>query len=305
VIGSESVSGKFKLSNEGNAPLIFGEPQVSCGCTVATIQPNHLEPGQSADLEFTLNMPAARTKLNKNITVTSNDPKVPQLSLELTADFVPLYEFTPLTFFANLRDGKGTNASVRLTRNDGKNINVPRVEPSKPWIKADIKRTDANTLDISLEIGPENGAIGRIAEFVGVYTPEREEPIAILQILGRILGELVIEPDQLFWSVTNPDQMKFEPFTTRTLMVQASDPSKDFRIEGVTSTIPELAVSIAKVGKMYQLEAKLDRIPSTTRQGKIVVQTTNSTQQQLEVPVVIYVPVALSEQLAPKPASQK
>jgi hypothetical protein len=304
VLGAESVTGKFKLTNEGDAPLKFGEPRVSCGCTVASIKPASLEPGQSADLEFTLTMPAARVRLNKEITVLSNDPEKPELTLRLTGDYIPRYEITPPAFNVDIRDGEATNLIAHLTRIDGKDLNVEKLESSKPWIKADIKHRGTNWIDIALTLKP-HGQPRRLFEFVSVYSPETNVPVAMVQVLGRIVGDVAINPDSLFWSLTDTNQLSNEAFTTRNLSITASAPGKELEVKSATSSIPELKVTGRKVGNGYQLTAKLDRVPNNTFQGKVVVITTDPKQPILEVPITIYVPQTLAKQLAGTPASPK
>src|SRR5262245_29448273 len=72
VSGLENVSGKFKFTNTGTDVLKFEEPKPSCGCTVAKIVPQSLNPGETAELDFKVALGTARGRLAKHITVRSN-----------------------------------------------------------------------------------------------------------------------------------------------------------------------------------------------------------------------------------------
>src|ERR1051325_167883 len=69
--GMENVSGKFKFTNSGTDVLKFEEPKTSCGCTVAKIVPQSLNPGETAELDFKVALGTARGRLAKHITVRS------------------------------------------------------------------------------------------------------------------------------------------------------------------------------------------------------------------------------------------
>jgi len=66
----ETVTGSFTFRNTGNAVLKLDKPVTSCDCTVASVKPESLQPGEKGELTFSLNMPSVRSVLEKHITVT-------------------------------------------------------------------------------------------------------------------------------------------------------------------------------------------------------------------------------------------
>src|SRR6266853_4605793 len=76
-----SISGKFSFRNAGDGVLKVQKPDPSCGCTVAKVQPDTLNPGTKGELVFTLDLTNARGAIEKLITVPSNDPLHPKLLL--------------------------------------------------------------------------------------------------------------------------------------------------------------------------------------------------------------------------------
>ena len=81
-----SVSGIFKFQNTGDGVLKLEPPKPSCGCTVAEVKPDTLPPGATGELPFSLNLGYYRGNLEKHITVKSNDPKTPEVSLGIKVD---------------------------------------------------------------------------------------------------------------------------------------------------------------------------------------------------------------------------
>src|ERR1043166_6995333 len=84
----DSVTGTFTFQNAGTGELKVGKPQPSCGCTVASVKPEVLKPGEKGELVFKVNIGGARGTLEKHITVPSNDPQSPKVSLSIKANIV-------------------------------------------------------------------------------------------------------------------------------------------------------------------------------------------------------------------------
>src|SRR5438067_5992772 len=120
----ETVSGTFNFQNVGDAALKMGKPTTSCGCTVAGVKPEVLQPGEKGELSFTLNLGRNRAVLEKQITVDSNDPDNPKIALSVRAEYIPLYEVGPVSFYLSIRQGESTNLTAHVTRTDGKPFHV-------------------------------------------------------------------------------------------------------------------------------------------------------------------------------------
>ena len=68
----ENVSGTFKYKNVGDAVLKLEAPKPSCGCTIAGLKPDTLNPGETGELAFTFNLGRSRVVMEKRIAVKSN-----------------------------------------------------------------------------------------------------------------------------------------------------------------------------------------------------------------------------------------
>src|SRR5205823_13684296 len=135
-----TISGVFKFKNAGDAVLKIEQPKPSCGCTVAGLKKDTLEPGENGEISFTLNLGRYKTHLEKHITVNSNDAQTPQVSLTVKGDYTPLYDIAPMSLAANIpQGGKETNQFITITRTDGKPLPALKIQPSKPWITAKLK----------------------------------------------------------------------------------------------------------------------------------------------------------------------
>lgn len=293
----ETVTGTFRFSNEGDGVLKIQPPHTSCGCTVASLQPDTLAPGESGVLEFTLSLGLTRATLEKLITVSSNDPQSPEISLLVKADYTPLYEVTPMILSPSLpRNGVATNLIVTLARTDGEPLRIRKLEPSKPWITASLEPAengDKNTARIRVGVRSD-GSPRRFNEYVHVYEVDRtNSPVTMIYVYGQVLGDLTLAPEAMYWSLTKPAEPKSEPaeaVITRRVMIRAVD-GKAFELRNPKSTLADLKVELLpkEGGTAYELVATLAAFPGRSLAGNVTFDTSVTTQPKVEVPFVVHV----------------
>jgi uncharacterized cupredoxin-like copper-binding protein len=78
----------FKFKNTGKGILEVKNVSTSCGCTVALISSKKLDPGKEGTLRVELDTKNREGKINRNITIQSNDPKEPNKALIIFADII-------------------------------------------------------------------------------------------------------------------------------------------------------------------------------------------------------------------------
>ncbi len=79
----------FEFTNVGEDKLIISNVGTSCGCTGAMIgEKKEYLPGESGKVKVTFNTQGRSGRVDKTITVTSNDAKNPNKTLTITADIV-------------------------------------------------------------------------------------------------------------------------------------------------------------------------------------------------------------------------
>ena len=226
------------------------------------------------------------------ITVTCNDPQTPKTMLTVKADYTPLYDITPVSFNLSIRKGESTNVSVRVTRTDGKKINVTKIQPSQSWIEAKFEpgapsATDATneTVKVSATLKPE-GSPRYFSELVNVYTDNQDQqPAFTVTLFGRLIGDLTLTPESLYWPITDPEKVA----TTRRIIVRSMLPDKTLELKNMTSTLQDLNVesSTKDNGKTYEIIAKLANVPGHTTNGFIHFDTNVPSQPKVDIPVII------------------
>jgi hypothetical protein len=292
-----TVSGVFTFKNTGDGVLKVEPPRTSCGCTVAGLKPDILQPGETGELAFTLHLGQVKTQFDKRIIVKSNDPQTPEVSLALKADYTPLYEIKPLTLAPQLAFGVNeTTQFTTVTRTDGKSLRLARLDASQPWITATVEpgaTAEEGTARVRVTVQRE-GQPRRFNEFVHVYAAgQTNAPVSSISIYGQFMGEVALSPESLYWSVsdaatTAPERPEAQ--VTRRVAIRSSDGGK-LALKNPHSTIQGLKVELVptEVGKSYELVARLEEVPASTVSGKVSFETSVAAQPLVEVPVVVHV----------------
>ncbi len=86
VIEGIAVAHTFVLKNVGDDVLEISGVRSSCGCTTADLATTSIDPGSSVDLDVLVDTAGFSGTISKSITVYSNDPDRPALSLRIMGD---------------------------------------------------------------------------------------------------------------------------------------------------------------------------------------------------------------------------
>jgi len=287
-----TVSGIFKFKNVGDAVLKMEPPKPSCGCTAAEVKPNTLPPGTAGEIPFTLNLGFYRGNIEKHISVRSNDPLTPDVSLTIRVDYTPLFELTPMTLSPYLAFGMNeTNAFTTLMRTDGKPLQIERLEGSQPWITATVEPDgQGNETNARIRVAiKRDGAPRHFNEYVRVYTADQSNsPASSLYLYGEVMGEVSLTPEALYWSLT-ADTNAVQPVIQH-VVIRSAD-GQPLEIKNPQSTIKGISMELVpkEDGKAYELIARLDEVPTTTVSGKVTFETSVAAQSRMELPVIVNV----------------
>ena len=102
----------FQVRNKGTAPLALSSVATSCGCTSATLDVNTIPPGGSGPLEVVMDTHGERGPGTRTITLSSNDPRQPTSTLEITYDVERLLNLD--RSYAHLSTSQGTDRVERF-----------------------------------------------------------------------------------------------------------------------------------------------------------------------------------------------
>ena len=291
----QSVTGTFTFHNAGDGELKVQKPAPSCGCTVAGVKPDVLKPGEKGELVFTVTLGAARGQMEKHINVPSNDPQSPTVNLAIKVAVQQIYEVNPgMIQVGDIQLGATTNVTVQVRRTDGKKLSITKTEVTGDLVQARIEPGD-NDQDAKLVVEFKgNGTPRRFGDQVKLFMDGAEQPSSIITVAGRLMGEVDVQPEQLFWGVTDPERWPGsypEMMTTRKVSITSGQNQKPLEITNATSSLKEVSLEVIPVekGKSYSLVAKLAEAPKETTNGTISFDTNIPSQPKVVIPVRINV----------------
>lgn len=78
----------FKLTNEGNTPLVIRAVSTTCGCTIAQLSKKVIAPGETITISAKFDTKGREGMQQKAIDVVTNAPNAPHIKLWILADIV-------------------------------------------------------------------------------------------------------------------------------------------------------------------------------------------------------------------------
>jgi hypothetical protein len=144
--------GKIVLKNIGNDTLRILSVQPQCGCTAVKQPKQFLLPGQSDIVELEFNAAGYRGKVEKHVTITTNDPTSQNVSVKLLIDVQEILQ--PLSGSSMLWIN---NAIIGKPRVD--TIKVKNVSGSTLTIRGDSVSSSALTIKIEKKILQPNDTV--------------------------------------------------------------------------------------------------------------------------------------------------
>jgi uncharacterized YccA/Bax inhibitor family protein len=91
-VTEEGFNYTFTVKNLGDRPLKINKVTTSCGCTLATIDSDSIDPGEVAGLHVSFNPSFMKEEIrggvSRTIFVKSNDPENPDIEIKIKANVV-------------------------------------------------------------------------------------------------------------------------------------------------------------------------------------------------------------------------
>ena len=194
----------FRLPNRGGAELRVEHVKSSCGCTVAVVSERDIPPGAEGRIAVTLDTARLAGRTTKPVSVYTNDPDAPVVSLSLTGQVTADLVVTPSPLYlGHVRRGDAARHEVMITPGrPGAAYTVERVEHTNPAIRARLERRDdgpGQRLLVELDPGLP---LGRFNETLTLHPTSPREPAIALSVLGSVEGDLIVLPPQVTFGVT-------------------------------------------------------------------------------------------------------
>ena len=173
--------GKIVLSNTGNDTLRIYSVQPSCGCTTVRQPKGILLPFESDVAEVEFNSTGYRGKVEKHITIITNDPLSQNVFVKLIADVKEEIECTShssLIWLGNIILGKTFVQETSIKNISDHKIKIKNFTTSSPAINVKLEKKMLNpddTLDVQVTVKPDKLGYGN--DHFTIETDSKNQPL--------------------------------------------------------------------------------------------------------------------------------
>jgi hypothetical protein len=224
-------------------------------------------------------------KLEKIITVSSNDPQTPKLQLKVAGTVERIAGFEPNRInLEKVLTGTTTTKTVEIFAKDPEKFQITKLTASDPEsFKAEtITENGKPAVKVTFTAGDKEKAFsGRITAETNLSSPKQID----LYVFGKVSSDLVLDKEYAFFNPIDPKN----PSTVELRVSSLS--AKPFKLTKVEDSSGSIQGTFAKKGKDWLVTLKLIKEPQDPR-GKFKLVTDRKDQPRLEVFYVINKPGA-------------
>jgi len=287
VLQTHPVEQDFVLTNDGDAPLRTEGAELTGSLRVDPF-PSEVPPGTSVTIHVRL---AAGTlgPFSEEVRLQLNDPIMPQLTLTLRGEVVPLVQVLPHPLVALIGPrGVRTQNAVDIVNHLAEPVRVLSVDVPNDRVSAELGTVEAGRryrLTLTLN---DRGAAGRELVPILVHTDSSTIPVVRLVAATFVRERVYTFPDAIdLGAVPLADWKGGNPSLTQTLMIYQTG-GTNFEAT-LSSDVPGLIIEAVRGPAADRWQATISLHPSAaavgTIRGTITVRTNDPAFPILTVPV--------------------
>jgi len=245
-----------------------------------------IPPGGEGKIDVTFKTGSGRGgKLEKTITVTTNDPAQQTVSLKVSTEVKVVLAAEPNRLsFGQIKKGGEAVRYAALTGSYKESVKITSVESNNQYLKVDtnlkgFENDKQKQIRVSLRPGMK---IGRFNERVILHTDHKAVKDLTLYVMGEIVGNIVVTPNFLHFGMFEHGKS-----VERLITVRATA-DNTFKVLEIKSTVPEVVTGLETVqpGKEYRIRATLkENFTGDILRGQLLIKTNDKDQGMIEVNV--------------------
>jgi len=281
----DQVNHLFRFTNQGGRDLRIESVKTSCGCTAAVISAEVTAPGSEGTIRATFDTSKFFGEKVKQITVHSNDPLQPVVTLTLQGEILVEVEVEPAQLYlGKVRRGASVTHTIELLYDASKPIAITNVTTDSPLVSVQTEELEKQGKKGKklLVILKKDAPLGRVSTEINVTTTSQKRPSLSIPVFGQIEGDLVVVPSQVSFGVVRKGDNKANDLSIKS---RATNP---IHLVKTQSSTPNVLAEVATVkdGEEYRLTLKVN--PESTPgqiKGEVQVFTDHPTEKVLTIPV--------------------
>jgi hypothetical protein len=143
----EKKTHRFRIENQGTAPLVIAKGPTECKCTISNLSTRQIPPGNFADVELAWAPREADPAFEKSAIIWTNDPRLSEIRFRITGKVGRSVAVSPTAWHAGTvaedHDGKAAGMLVSEVDRDFKILSV---EPSDRNVTVSYKPMTSHAL---------------------------------------------------------------------------------------------------------------------------------------------------------------
>lgn len=292
VAKGEKVKVDFELRNDGPVEVIVSDVHPTCGCTVASFDAR-IAPGAVGRIHAEIDTVDFAGPIAKTITVLSNDPGQPRLTLTIKARVEPQINASPgFARFVYVQNQAPATVQQWLWAENFADLKILAVKSPYKFVQAKFRpatveerRPEApspNQWIIETTIQPD-AEVGALRDFLVVETNHPKQKELRLAITGFVRPLLSVTP-----FVADFGALELSAASQDLSLVLVNFGEAAIEIQGVTASVPgvEWKVKPIEAGRRWEVKLTLTgKMPKGRIDATIKIETTSTQQPTLQVPL--------------------
>ena len=174
-----------EVTNTSSHTLDIREVEAGCGCTEARLEKTHLEPGEAAQLELSLDTVLMEGRITKTILVFHSLAPDPA-RLDLTTVVDPLLDIDPeVVTLGEVRPGFPTSVTLTIKPNQPQRCLPVEVTSNAPGLRLGPLRKARDGYTVEVFAAPEGDQ--SVTGNLSIKTTCPELPWLYVPVVGRVL----------------------------------------------------------------------------------------------------------------------
>lgn len=281
---------KFKIGNEGSAPLRVGNLRLS-GKGVSVRLQQQVGPGETDEVIAKIDTSTLVGDWQWSITFNTNDKTRPQIKYDLQAHVYLPVEVNPRRLFFSLFEDQTAKKIVDITNHLDRPLAIKRVEPKGSHFTAALETvTEGKKYRLNV-IVPMATLPGRYRETVTLHTDDPERPMLHVAVNVLVKRDVSVTPDEVDFGNIPANRVKLSAnalaLMTQTILVKKR--AGDFAITGIETDIPFLTIETEPKGRAatFKLSIGLDpnKLTAGEIRGSLKIKTDDPRFPEITVPV--------------------
>ena len=282
----ESRQHEFVYRNAGSVPLEVTHVRTSCGCTTAGDWDRRVEPGSEGRVKVNFSTGSYSGLLQRNVTLVTNDPRQPQLVLQVKAEIWAPIDVNPKTvmFQYDSEATEGETRVVRLTSHLDEPLVFASVRSEHPGFRASLETVKPGQ-EFSLQISTVP-PVGTGTITAAVVLEPADTNVAPVRVMTYAVERqpLTISPVSM---VLPAGQIR--PGTRSSVTIR-NNTAEPLVVSDASINLPGVEVEVKELqpGRFFTLTPQFPdgfALPSG-QQIELTAKTSHRRQPQIRVPVI-------------------